>query len=148
MVLSKKNLELFFPDWHDIPKGEWSEHSLELTSDGYRRRYAGLYREPDNNTEYAGSLTLQIMDGDDVVLCDTVYVPEEHEACPFCNDLKRNKDADAFYKAKDPERHGKYEMLYSAAFLSKTFYQGNHCGTNTFGDYPLNFCPVCGRRFV
>ena len=144
MVLSKKTLDLFFPDWNNIPKGEWSEHSLELTSDGNRRRYAGLYREPDKNEEYADTLTLQITDGDDVVFCDTVIVQDTAESCPFCTALKDHKDIDSFYRKRNPASGSMY--TYTSAFLANSFFHGKHVSSATIGDYPLNFCPVCGKK--
>jgi hypothetical protein len=66
-------LKKVFPDWETIEPGEWSKHGITISQgmvNGKERfAYIGLYREPAKNEEYAGTYTLQIMNGDDVIFC-------------------------------------------------------------------------------
>lgn len=67
-----KNL---FPDWDELEPGDWSAHGtiIQYDSDGKGMELEiGLYREPLDSGEYAGTYTLQIFDGDDVVFCRKV----------------------------------------------------------------------------
>ena len=61
-----------FPDYETIKPGEWSNHNQTITCiDGNGERTSveiGLYREPNDGGEYANTLTLQIFDGDNVLL--------------------------------------------------------------------------------
>ena len=65
-----------FPDWQSIPKGEWSKHGRIIQTAGPDKVEIGLYREPDDNDEYAGTFTLQIFVNDNVVVC-TQVLPKE-----------------------------------------------------------------------
>lgn len=70
-----KTVQELFPDWNIIPCGKWSEHGRVFTCADGTNVEIGLYREPlkDNDEdEYAGTLTLHIFNGDDVILCKTV----------------------------------------------------------------------------
>ena len=60
-----------FPDWKEMKPGEWSKHPIILTygCSPYERIEIGLYREPEDNEEYAGTYTLQGFNGDEVVFC-------------------------------------------------------------------------------
>ena len=63
-----------FPDWASIKPGEWSQHGKiipygKATND---RVEIGLYREPLDGEDYAGTYTLQIFDGDNVIFCRKV----------------------------------------------------------------------------
>lgn len=59
-----------FPDWEEIEEGSWSAYSI--TSDSTNEIEIGLYREPMDDPEFAGTYTLQGFWVDDVVLCQTV----------------------------------------------------------------------------
>lgn len=73
MILKLKDL---FPDYKEIAPGNWSENCVRTFAvDEGKYIEIGLYREPLDE-EYAGTLTLQIFLGDDVVLCEQV---EEEE---------------------------------------------------------------------
>lgn len=70
-----ESVQALFPDWNTIVCGKWSEHGRELVCSDGSKIEIGLYREPlkdDDEDEYAGTLTLHIFDGDDVILCKTV----------------------------------------------------------------------------
>ena len=67
-----QNIEEMFPDWDQLEKGDWSQHGRIFDTPEGRRIEIGLYREPDENEEYAGTLTLQIFVNDSVVLCEKV----------------------------------------------------------------------------
>ena len=62
-----------FPDWETMKYGSWSQYGRILDTE--KRKYeVGLYREPmDDDEEYAGTYTLQVFDGDDVILCITAF---------------------------------------------------------------------------
>ena len=60
-----------FPDWNMMAPGNWSKHGIIIPcKDKDRKVEIGLYREHEG--EYAGTYTLQIFSGDDVVVCETV----------------------------------------------------------------------------
>ena len=61
-----------FPDWEEIEYGNWSKHGKILEYKPGRYLEIGLYREPIDGTEYDGTYTLQIFDGDDVIFCHEV----------------------------------------------------------------------------
>ena len=63
-----------FPDWESIEPGHWSKHSIILTygCSPYEYIEIGLYREPMDSREYAGTYTLQGFNGDEVVFCEMV----------------------------------------------------------------------------
>lgn len=68
-----RDIKEMFPDWNDIEPGYWSRHTKLIGN-----VEIGLYREPlDTDEEIAGTLTLQIFDGDNVVVCKTVNETEE-----------------------------------------------------------------------
>ena len=61
-----------FPDWKTMECGTWSQYGRIYDID--KRKYEiGLYREPMDDDEYAGTYTLQIFDGDDVIYCAKVF---------------------------------------------------------------------------
>ena len=62
----------FFSDWATIQPGSWSVNGRKLPYANDRYVEIGLYREPADNGEYAGSYTLHIFDGDDVIFCQKV----------------------------------------------------------------------------
>lgn len=62
-----------FPDWDRIPPGEWSSVYFKLEYLPNRFFEFGLYREPIDSGEYAGTYTLQAFDGDSVIFCETVF---------------------------------------------------------------------------
>lgn len=70
-----ETVQELFPDWNIVPCGEWSEHGRVVVCTDGTNVEIGLYHEPlkdDDEDEYAGTLTLHIFDGDDVILCKTV----------------------------------------------------------------------------
>ena len=69
-----RDIKEMFPDWESIEPGNWSQHT-KLIGD----IEIGLYREPLGGVcdeEIAGTLTLQIFDGDDVIVCKTINETE------------------------------------------------------------------------
>ena len=75
MKIHSETVKAQFPDWADLKPGSWSKHPINLCygTAPYESVEIGLYREPLENEEYAGTYTLQIMHGDDVILCQTVH---------------------------------------------------------------------------
>ncbi len=67
-----EEIKKMFPDWAFIKKGEWSELGRIINTIKGDKVEIGLYREPDGNNEYAGTLTLQIFLNDNVILCKQV----------------------------------------------------------------------------
>ena len=59
-----------FPDCASISPGEWSSFGKTMKTANGNSIEIGLYREPDDNGKYAGTLTLQVFIGDDVVVCE------------------------------------------------------------------------------
>lgn len=70
--MNSANIKTAFPDWNNIAPGEWSEHGSLLYYGPGHFVEIGLYREPLDGDEYAGSYTLQIFDGDEVIFCAKV----------------------------------------------------------------------------
>ena len=83
---NKQNLDTFnlatikelFPDADTIEPGNWSKYGKIIKCiGGYgdeEKVEIGLYREPINeeDKDISGTLTLQIFEGDDVILCRTI----------------------------------------------------------------------------
>ena len=70
--MNSNSIKEMFPDWSQIEPGCWSHYNKVLQ---YSRSFnveIGLYREPMDGSEIAGTYTLQIFDGDDVICCRTV----------------------------------------------------------------------------
>ena len=67
-----ETLKEMFPDWHSIPKGEWSQYGKIIQAAGTNKIEIGLYREDDSDPEIAGTLTLQVFVNDDVMVCEQV----------------------------------------------------------------------------
>jgi len=65
------SIKKMFPDWNEIKPGMWSAFTKIVKYKKNRTLEIGLYREPMENDEYAGTLTLQIFDNDDVIFCAT-----------------------------------------------------------------------------
>ena len=77
-----QNLMCIFQDMESIKCGEWSRFGFAVRY-GYRENdyiQIGLYREPSENEEYAGTYTLQVFDGDAVIACHKVHHVEEEQA--------------------------------------------------------------------
>ena len=70
--MESESVKEMFPDWEEIKPGEWSYNGKILTYGEGHFVEIGLYREPMDNTEYAGRYTLQIFDGDEVIFCADV----------------------------------------------------------------------------
>lgn len=58
-----------FPDYAAISKGEWSKAGYIIQTSDDTKVEIGLYREDDSDPDIAGTLTLQVFLGDDVVVC-------------------------------------------------------------------------------
>lgn len=71
MALTKDIMEMF-PDWEKMEPGTWSEYGKLISYAGGHVVEIGLFREPMENDEYAGTYTLQIYDGDEVIFCAKV----------------------------------------------------------------------------
>lgn len=61
-----------FPDWKELQPGNWSEYGKFLTYEDGCKVEVGLYREPMDGGEYAGTYTLQIYNCNDVIFCSKV----------------------------------------------------------------------------
>ena len=64
-----KNIINDFPDAKILKCGEWSNYGKQYTSPDGTNIEIGLYREPMDNDEYTGHLTLHIFYNDDVICC-------------------------------------------------------------------------------
>ena len=60
-----------FPCAEDTPPGEWCVNSFTVQCQDSKVEI-GVYREPNDGKEYAGTLTLQIFRGDDVIFCEKI----------------------------------------------------------------------------
>ena len=70
----------------------------------------------------------------------------EHMAqCPFCAELQHIIELNE-YLVKSSNRSGKTCIEYLVALVQKTIYNGYSCGSSTSQSFPLNCCPVCGRK--
>ena len=65
----------FFKDWKEINYGEWSRFAFTLDLGG---KYLDvmLYREPFENDEYAGTYTIQVFLGDEVMFCHEINMED------------------------------------------------------------------------
>lgn len=75
----KANCKQQFPDWETIEPGDWSKNTKKFEDDVE----VGLYREPlDEDADIAGTYTLQVFWGDDVIYCKTItdLVPAKKES--------------------------------------------------------------------
>ena len=75
----KANCKSYYPDWETIEPGDWSKNTKKFEDDVE----VGLYREPLNeDADIAGTYTLQVFWGDDVIYCKTVadLVPAKKES--------------------------------------------------------------------
>ncbi len=72
--MSGSNFKEMFPDWSELSYGEWSKCGRVFRYGSGEKDFIeiGLYREPLDNDEYAGTYTLQVFDGDTVIACHTV----------------------------------------------------------------------------
>ena len=67
-----KNLDELFPNRTNIAPGTWSTDGIMIELGDGNKVEIGLYREPQNQEEYAGTLTLHVFYNDVVVLCKTI----------------------------------------------------------------------------
>lgn len=65
-----------FPNACETLPGEWCTDGFTIQCE-HSKVEIGVYREPNNGKEYAGTLTLQIFRGDDVIFCE--MITEERE---------------------------------------------------------------------
>ena len=71
----KDRIHALFPSAGDTPPGKWCrEHILIQCAD--TKLEISAYRESEDNDEYAGTLTLQIFAGDDVIFCEKIDEPK------------------------------------------------------------------------
>jgi len=70
--MNSDSVKEMFPDWESIKPGDWSKYGKILYYGLGHFIEIGLYKEPMENEEYAGTYTLQIFDGDDVIFCAKV----------------------------------------------------------------------------
>lgn len=78
MSINIHDLKEIFSDYAEMECGTWSEHDVWIKY-GHERNEAldiSLYREPMENEEYAGTYTLQVFDGDNVIFCKRVAIDE------------------------------------------------------------------------
>jgi hypothetical protein len=74
-----RDVKEMFPDWRNLDKGSWSknteiiEYGINNNGDFLDKIEIGLYREPD------GKYTLQIFNGDAVVVCENCSELEVNE---------------------------------------------------------------------
>ena len=67
----KRNIKNLFKSAKNTPPGEWCrEHVLVQCEDTLVEM--SVFREPDDGGENAGTLTLQIFAGDDVIFCERI----------------------------------------------------------------------------
>lgn len=76
-IKTKVGVASLFPDWDYIQPGNWSRHGKIINCASGTRIEIGLYREPAENEEYAGTYTLQIFRNDDVIVCEQITIVEE-----------------------------------------------------------------------
>jgi len=69
--MNENRFHTLFPDWAELDCGEWSQYGRTFRYGNGEKEYIqiGLYREPMENEEYAGSFTMQVFDGDNVISC-------------------------------------------------------------------------------
>ena len=67
------------------------------------------------------------------------------EECPFCAELQHIRELNE-YLVKSGNRPGKTRIEYRVALVQNTNYNGYSCGSSTSQSFPLNCCPVCGRK--
>lgn len=60
-----------FPGAEKTLPGEWCENSFTVRCEESNVEI-GVYREPNDGGEYAGTLTLQIFCNDDVIFCERI----------------------------------------------------------------------------
>lgn len=66
--------------------------------------------------------------------------------CKFCENLKDAVERQKSFAQRNPTRNAGYMDEYVAAFVHKSSYKGEPCGKLVSSDYPLNFCPECGKK--
>lgn len=75
--------------------------------------------------------------------------------CRFCDDYKlireRSRNFNKIHN-KDPDRTFNLRSRIEIAIVERTWRYGgngnyiNRAGTYSCGSYPVNYCPVCGRK--
>lgn len=60
-----------FPNAEETQPGEWCVNSFTVPCEE-SEIMIGVYREPEDGSEYAGTLTLQVFYGDEVIFCDKI----------------------------------------------------------------------------
>lgn len=70
---------------------------------------------------------------------------EREGKCPFCAELQHNRELNE-YLVKSSNRPEKTRIQYLVALVQKTSYGGYPCGSTTSQSFPLNHCPVCGKK--
>lgn len=72
--------------------------------------------------------------------------PEMTDICSFCAELAKIKDNDEYYKNSRPNSTTVNE--YTAALVSRSYYNDYPCGKVTSYGYSLNYCPECGKLLM
>lgn len=65
------NFTDLFPDTQNVKPGTWHSNGIYLNTNNETIEIV-LYREPEQNEEYAGTLTVQIFRNDEVIYATTV----------------------------------------------------------------------------
>ena len=66
--------------------------------------------------------------------------------CPFCEQLRKCTENDAWYKENSP-RHKDTWTEYRVALVTEGYSKDyGHTGTVSYNPEELNFCPTCGKR--
>lgn len=65
-----------FPQAGNTLPGQWCENGFVVECENSKVEI-GVYREPNNGGEYAGTLTLQIFQGDEVIFCERIVEKTE-----------------------------------------------------------------------
>ena len=72
--------------------------------------------------------------------------PEMTETCPFCAELAFSKDNEEYHQKCRPTADSKLE--YTAALVSRRYYNDYPTGQVTGYGHTLNYCPVCGKLLM
>ena len=71
-----ETLNIMFPDWKEMKCTDWSKHGyfFQYGKDNRDFIQVGLYREPMDDDENAGTYTLEVFDGDTVIACHKIDI--------------------------------------------------------------------------
>lgn len=80
-VETDEGFRMHFPHAGETLPGNWCRDGFAVKCENATVEI-GVYREPESNTEYAGTLTLQIFQGDDVIFCGRIIEEDGQDGCP------------------------------------------------------------------